>query len=120
MLAICRFIIVSVASTYNQYGISIEPNAHYGKGRWFTVWYTKEGRTSSTMKKAPTQPCKCLIFMVRLEGFEPPTYGLEVRCSIQLSYRRLLLLIQRLLVLVKLLVGYYMEPGLSLTFPIVE
>ena len=26
--------------------------------------------------------------MVRLEGFEPPAYGLEVRCSIQLSYRR--------------------------------
>ena len=31
---------------------------------------------------------KCLIFFARLEGFEPPAYGLEVRCSIQLSYRR--------------------------------
>ena len=29
-----------------------------------------------------------LIFLARLEGVEPPTYGLEVRCSIQLSYRR--------------------------------
>ena len=26
--------------------------------------------------------------MVRQEGFEPPTHGLEVRCSIQLSYWR--------------------------------
>ena len=32
--------------------------------------------------------CKCLFFLARLEGFEPPAYGLEVRCSIQLSYRR--------------------------------
>ena len=26
--------------------------------------------------------------MARLEGIEPPTVGLEIRCSIQLSYRR--------------------------------
>ena len=26
--------------------------------------------------------------MARLAGFEPATYGLEVRCSIQLSHRR--------------------------------
>ena len=26
--------------------------------------------------------------MARLEGLEPPTYGLEIRCSIRLSYRR--------------------------------
>jgi hypothetical protein len=29
-----------------------------------------------------------ILLLARLEGFEPPTYGLEVRCSIHLSYRR--------------------------------
>ena len=27
-------------------------------------------------------------FVARLEGIEPPTHGLEIRCSIRLSYRR--------------------------------
>ena len=34
-----------------------------------------------------------LILLARLKGFEPLTYGLEVRCSIQLSYRRAVLLL---------------------------
>ena len=33
------------------------------------------------MKKAPTKYYKCLIYLARLEGFEPPTYGLEVSTS---------------------------------------
>jgi hypothetical protein len=31
---------------------------------------------------------KSLKSLARLVGVEPTTYGLEVRCSIQLSYRR--------------------------------
>ena len=31
---------------------------------------------------------KSLTVLVRLAGFEPAACGLEVRCSIQLSYRR--------------------------------
>lgn len=31
---------------------------------------------------------KPLILLARLGGFEPPTRGLEVRCSVLLSYRR--------------------------------
>ena len=34
---------------------------------------------------------EALILMVRQEGFEPPTLGLEDRCSIQLSYWRIMM-----------------------------
>ena len=40
--------------------------------------------TSMNMRKAPL-PGPCLNAVVRPEGFEPPTFGLEVRGSIQLS-----------------------------------
>jgi hypothetical protein len=39
-------------------------------------------------KRTHTYRCKPLISLVRQEGFEPPTDGLEGRCSIQLSYWR--------------------------------
>ena len=28
------------------------------------------------------------VSLARSEGFEPPTLGIEIRCSIQLSYER--------------------------------
>ena len=36
--------------------------------------------------------CKHLILLARLARLERATYGLEVRCSIQLSYRRIFFL----------------------------
>jgi hypothetical protein len=30
-----------------------------------------------------------LILLARSEGFEPPALGIEIRCSIQLSYERI-------------------------------
>ena len=38
--------------------------------------------------QAAPYPIIKLTKLARQEGFEPPTYGLEVRCSIQLSYWR--------------------------------
>ena len=44
----------------------------------------------TTRKKGARTSQPVLLFLLaRLGGFEPPTYGLEVRCSIPLSYRRL-------------------------------
>ncbi len=45
-------------------------------------------RFSMLNKKGLAESANPLILLARLGGFEPPTYGLEVRCSIQLSYRR--------------------------------
>ena len=42
------------------------------------------------MSKGEEIPPIFLPFLARLKGFEPLTCGLEVRCSIQLSYRRFL------------------------------
>ena len=42
-----------------------------------------------TKKGGYSKNCNPLNFMVRLERFERPTYGFVVRCSIQLSYKRI-------------------------------
>jgi hypothetical protein len=44
--------------------------------------YITKSKKGEAFKPSP------LLSMARLKGFEPLAYGLEVRCSIQLSYRR--------------------------------
>ena len=59
------------------------------------IQYSVLLETELTPELAPQQKrsqppiANLLILLARLGGLEPPTYGLEVRCSIQLSYRRL-------------------------------
>ncbi len=53
-----------------------------------------ELRSPQYLPNAPTRVGRCSGSQpsrtkARLGGFEPPAHGLEVRCSIQLSYRRL-------------------------------
>ncbi len=42
-------------------------------------------------KKKSTSFYEMLFFLACLKGFEPPANGLEVRCSIQLSYKHIYL-----------------------------
>gem|GEM_PF-2653122 len=60
----------------------LESVAVWGK----SVIYVRNRYVNQKWKKGITY--KPSILLARLEGFGPPTYGLEVRCSIQLSYRR--------------------------------
>ena len=48
----------------------------------------KRQRGGTKQKSRRKQYATC-GYMVRLKGFEPLAHGLEGRCSIQLSYRRI-------------------------------
>ncbi len=52
---------------------------------------TVGGKILSTKDQSPVVPAILMVgvnVLARLAGFEPATHGLEVRCSVQLSYRR--------------------------------
>ena len=49
---------------------------------------TRRRKTALKRKSTYRINDKCLFLLVRPTGFEPVAYGLEVRCSIQLSYGR--------------------------------
>lgn len=48
-----------------------------------SIYAPKCDQTKKGVKQFLLNP---LILLVHQEGFEPPTYGFVVRCSIQLSY----------------------------------
>ncbi len=57
--------------------------------QYFDIVKIKRPEVDRRNKKSPREIFpRALSLMVRLAGLEPATYGLEVRCSIQLSYRR--------------------------------
>ena len=58
------------------------------RGRSEATIAANGGRRAERTKKGPGHASQPLYIVARLEGFEPPTLGFEVRCSIQLSYRR--------------------------------
>ena len=49
-----------------------------------TIWRVNQLR--HTHHTFPVSPTRCSFRTVCPKGFEPPTHGLEGRCSIQLSY----------------------------------
>ena len=60
------------------------------KNKWGERWDSNPrppGPQSGALTNWATLAIKYLL--ARLEGFEPPTHGLEGRCSILLSYRRI-------------------------------
>ena len=52
------------------------------------ICYFKYFANGGRLNRAPQKSEPKRFKMARLAGLEPAAYGLEVRCSIQLSYRR--------------------------------
>ena len=63
-------------------------NAHATRRRGHVSSFGVRIPVLSTEKKRRPDSQDATVIVVRQEGFEPPTIGLEVRCSILLSYWR--------------------------------
>ena len=55
---------------------------------YFATFHKVDPNADQEAKTGQAIKPNYLKSLARLEGFEPPTHGLEVRCSVLLSYRR--------------------------------
>ena len=89
--------VVNSTFSFGWYDLSIMPDSHWqshliqgpkvGDIDEYQ-WDKMDTFGKSDIKKAPNLTAKCLIYLARPEGFEPPTYRFVVCHSIQLSYGR--------------------------------
>ena len=71
-----------------EFGLSLEPKK-VEKNQSKKIFLKRGGKkVGNLITLIIYQFRKLLKRLARLEGFEPPTHGLEVRSSIHLSYRR--------------------------------
>ena len=78
---------VFITGIINQSKLSITASVYANKNTCCYLYLNIRPLVFYTNKKAAEQVCSWISLLVIWEGFEPPTHGLEGRCSILLSYQ---------------------------------